>query len=134
MAQTYEKWINNHKSTGGDDKLLDVHLERYFAHVGLGRNFQKKCGEQHYHRRGISPVFGLVCAILRLEYEGLFTTQASTYQILKTVDISHVGSNEKLTTLSCSVYPVGRWLINSLCWGINRTTRDLRCRSSGKTR
>lgn len=105
MELYYERWIDNHKSTGGDDELLDFHLERCFSYVGQGRNNLWKSLQQHHHWGGISPVFGLVCAILRLEYDREFTTQNSTYQVFSTVHKSHIDFDEKLTTLLCSAYP-----------------------------
>jgi len=111
-------WHERFENTD-QDHLLDVHLDRCPVYVGLAKGVVQRSEDHSNHAGSITPVLGLLCAVLKLRYGELFPTTTSTWQILKTIHTSHIGFDEKLTTILCSAYPWDGGLSTAYA-GINR--------------
>jgi len=99
-------WELYEKLKGTDqDHLLDKPLDRCPVYVGLGKSVVQRSKDHSNHAGTISPILGLLCAVFKLRYGEVFQTTTSTWQILKTVHTSHIGLDERVTTVLCSAYP-----------------------------
>lgn len=122
VEQNVLPW-NHHQRANQTDHLLDLALSRCFPYVGLAQNVERRLPDHWNHSSHISPMFGLICAIINKRYPEQFTVQTS-YQIFRTVNVADIGLDEKLTTLLCSAYPWDGGLSTAYA-GIARGRPDL---------
>lgn len=100
----YWDWYEHFKDSN-QDHVLDIPLDRCPVYVGFGKGVVRRSKDHSNHSGSISPILGLLCAVLKLRHGELFQTTTSTWQMLKTVHTSHIGFDEKLTIILCSAYP-----------------------------
>ncbi|KAK5092131.1 hypothetical protein LTR70_005736 [Exophiala xenobiotica] len=104
VGNHYIKWARHCVETG-QDHLLEERLRRCFVYVGLASNVSGRAPNHWKHLVGTSPVMGLVTAVVDFLFPDVFSVTSHTYQILRTVDRSHIGLDEKIITVLCGAYP-----------------------------
>lgn len=97
------RWADSLRASGQVNDLKTP-LERCFVYVGFANMPLSRCPTHWTHGQTMSPILGMVTAIVRKLWGNRFDAEHHSYQIFRVVDDDELGFVEILTSMVASAY------------------------------